>query len=577
MSIEIKVPDIGDFEEVEIVDVLVSVGDTIQQEDPLISLETDKAVMDVPAEKAGKITEILVKEGDKVSQGDVILLIESEAGSSADNSAESQPRGEGEEKSSDEQDESKAGASAPEKPKPSSSESKDKGDSAEKNNVNAQTQTISVPDIGDFTDVPIVDILVKEGDSVSEEDPLISLETDKAVMDVPCPASGVISKILVSVDDKVSQGDAIIELKSAESSSQSQGTPQADSTEAAQAAESTQATGATEPAEEKPKATENKHKASASAAAATKPSRSSENAKAHAGPATRKMARKLGVDLGKVSGTGPHDRILKEDIEAFVKTALNNKTSNNASGFSLPPAKAVDFSKFGKTQRQELTKINRLTGENTHNSWLRIPHVTHHEKADITELEAFRKQENAALKEGGTKLTLLPFLVKAAVAALKAYPRVNSSLDPDGQTLILKQYFHISIAVDTAHGLMVPVIYDADKKSLSEIANEINELADKARNRKLTADSMQGGCFSLSSLGHIGGTGFTPIVNEPEVAIMGITRSELEPKYRDGNFEPRLMLPLSLSYDHRVIDGVLAAKFSAYFASRLEDIRRLLV
>lgn len=455
-------------------------------------------------------------------------------------------------------------------------------------------KTITLPNIGDIESAEVIEIMVSPGDRLEKESSIIALETDKAAMDIPSPDAGVVAEVLVKVGDNLAEGDPVITLEITEDSAgdDSQEAPQTETqndgsdstpaesdssidagTEDADRAEDTQNSSEPQSAEQTSSEPSTQAATNSGDSPDQKKYQEATTGLIHAGPAVRKMARKLGADLSQVKGSGPRGRIVKEDVETFVKRSLNQPSG----GLSLAPAPEVDFAEFGPIETIELTKIQKLTGQYTHNAWLRIPHVTQFDSADITELEDFRKQEKEHLAKRGIKLTLLPFLVKAAVSALKAYPRVNSSLTGDGAHLIQKRYFHISIAVDTPHGLVVPVIRDADQKSLSDIASDIVDLAERAQQRKLAGHEMKGGCFTLTSLGHIGGTGFTPIINEPEVAIMGISRAATEAKYNGKEFEPRLVLPLSLSYDHRVIDGVLAAEFTRHFAQVLEDSRRLLI
>ena len=428
--------------------------------------------------------------------------------------------------------------------------------------------TLTVPDIGDFTDVEIIEVLVKAGDTVAVEDPLITLETDKATMDVPASDAGTVAKMLVNVGDRVNEGDPIAKIDA-----------QAAATPAAQA--ESQPAPAPEPAKPAPQpepkpapaptpATPKQHRPSPTA----RIDEASFNA-AHASPSVRRFARELGVDLGMVTGSGRKGRILKEDVKGFVKHALT--ASHGTGGLYVAPMPEINFSDFGEVETQPLTKINKLTGQFLHRNWVTVPHVTQFDEANITELEKFRKSMAPEYKEQGIRLTLLAFLMKAVVSAMKRFPRFNSSLDATGENLIVKKYFHIGIAVDTPDGLVVPVIRDVDRKSLVDIARELGEVSTKARERKLTPADMQGGCMSISSLGGIGGTAFTPIVNAPEVAILGVSRSVMKPVWNGTDFEPQLILPLSLSYDHRVIDGADGARFTNYLASVLSDTRRLLL
>jgi pyruvate dehydrogenase E2 component (dihydrolipoamide acetyltransferase) len=538
-SNDIKVPDIGDFKDVPVIEIFVKVGDTVKAEDPLVSLESDKATMDVPAPRGGKVKSIGVKVGDKVSEGSVIMVFEG-AGAAA------------------------AAAAPVEAAKPSVS--------APPSAVSAPAGVadVRVPDIGDFKDVPVIEIFVKVGDTVKAEDPLVSLESDKATMDVPAPLSGVVKAIKVDVGDKVSEGSVILSLATGDATA----APPA----AAAAAAATGAGAAAAPASSAPVATATGAGAGAVDEAGF--------ALAYAGPAVRKLARELGVDLGKVKGTGEHGRIVRSDVETFAKGGGAASAAKSASppvgatgagvgGIDLLPWPKVDFAKFGPVERKEMSRIKKISGANLHRNWVVIPHVTTHDEADITELEPFRVQMNKELEKSGVKLSMLPFMMKAAVAALKKFPEFNASLD--GDALVLKNYWHIGFAADTPNGLMVPVIRDVDKKTVPDIAKEMGELAKLARDGKLKPDQMQGGTFTISSLGGIGGIYFTPIINAPEVSIMGVCKSYWKQVSSDGKqYQSRLILPLSLSWDHRVIDGAAAARFNVHFANVLADLRRVL-
>jgi pyruvate dehydrogenase E2 component (dihydrolipoamide acetyltransferase) len=442
---------------------------------------------------------------------------------------------------------------------------------------------VKVPDIGDFKEVEIIDVLVKPGDSVKPEDPLITLESDKASIDIPSPGAGVIKALKVKKGDRVSEGDPIADME-ADGSSAAEAPPRAGKEKPAPdsgaqpEAKEEPAARPQAPKPEKPKAAE----APAPQAARPAGPRPSPTAafvseegfrKAHASPAVRRFARELGVDLGAVDGSGPKGRIVKEDVQGYVKRAL----AQGGGGLGVAPMPEIDFSQFGSIETHALTKINRLTGQNLHRNWVTIPHVTQFDEADITELESFRKTLSEEYRDKGIKITFLAFLMKAVVAALKEYPRVNSSLDATGENLILKGYYHIGVAVDTPDGLVVPVIRDVDRMSLVDIAGALQETSQKARDRKLKPGDMQGGCFTISSLGGIGGAYFTPIVNAPEVAILGVSRAKMQPVWNGKEFTPRMILPIALSYDHRVIDGALGARFTAFLSSRLSDMRRMLL
>jgi pyruvate dehydrogenase E2 component (dihydrolipoamide acetyltransferase) len=439
---------------------------------------------------------------------------------------------------------------------------------------------VIVPDIGDFKDVPIIEILVKAGDAVKAEDSLVTLESDKATMEVPAPFAGIVKELKIKVGDKVSQGTAIMTVEAADGAPAA--AKPAASPQAASAPASAPAPAAAAPAT---RAVASATPAAAPAASGAGPAAALTSvdevgfAHAHASPSVRRFARELGVDLGKVKGSGPKSRILKEDIQAHVKSALAQPAAatGGGPGLSVLPMPVVDFAKFGPIEAKPRSRIKKISGANLHRNWVSIPHVTQNDEADVTELEAFRKQLSEEYQKQGVRVTMLAFLIKASVAALKQYPQFNSSLSADGESLVLKQYYHIGVAVDTPNGLVVPVIRDSDKKGVVQLAKELGEVSAKARDGKLSPTDMQGGCFSISSLGGIGGSNFTPIINAPEVAILGVSRSVMKPVWKDGAFVPRLMLPLSLSYDHRVIDGAEGARFITYLNGVLSDIRRVLL
>ncbi|HGM3145514.1 TPA: dihydrolipoyllysine-residue acetyltransferase [Neisseria gonorrhoeae] len=515
--VEIKVPDIGGHESVDIIAVEVKAGDTIAVDDTLITLETDKATMDVPADAAGVVKEVKVKVGDKISEGGVILTVETGAAA-----AEAAPA-----------------AAAEAQPAPAA--------------AGGATVQVAVPDIGGHTDVDVIAVEIKVGDTVAEDDTLITLETDKATMDVPCTAAGVVKAVSLKVGDKVSEGSAIIEVETAGSAAAA---PAPAAQAAAPAAVPTSASPAAAKIDE------------------------AAFAKAHAGPSARKLARELGVDLGQVKGSGLKGRIMGDDIKAFVKSVMQGGAAKPAAagaslggGLDLLPWPKVDFSKFGNVEVKELSRIKKISGQNLSRNWVVIPHVTVHEEADMTELEEFRKQLNKEWEREGVKLSPLAFIIKASVSALKAFPEFNASLD--GDNLVLKNYFNIGFAADTPNGLVVPVIKDVDQKGLKQISQELTELSKKAREGKLKPQEMQGACFTISSLGGIGGTGFTPIVNAPEVAILGVCKSQIKPVWNGKEFASRLMCPLSLSFDHRVIDGAAGMRFTVFLANLLKDFRRI--
>lgn len=527
--VEIFVPDIGG-DEVNVTDILVNVGDNVAVEQSIINVEGDKASMEVPAPQAGVVKEILIKAGDKVKTGSLIMKFEV------------------------------AGASSVAQPQVASSAPASVA-------TTSAVQDVNVPDIGG-DEVNVTEIMVKVGDTVAEEQSLITVEGDKASMEVPAPFAGVVKEIIVKAGDKVKTGSLIMKFEvvgaapapKGEAASQPSPTPQV----AAPVSSATQA----------PASQENVT-ASATFAYAT--------------PVVRRLAREFGVNLDKVKGTGRKGRILKEDVQAYVKAAIKAvesgtvapaaSTGASGAGLGLLPWPKVDFSKFGETEEVELGRIQKISGANLHRNWVMIPHVTQWDKADITDLEAFRKEQNvlAEKQKLDVKITPLVFIMKAAAKALEAYPRFNSSLSEDGQRLTLKKYVNIGVAVDTPNGLVVPVFKDVNKKGIIELSRELAEISKKARAGKLTASDMQGGCFTISSLGGIGGTHFTPIVNAPEVAILGVSKSEMTPVWNGKDFTPRLMLPLSLSYDHRVIDGADGARFITFINGVLSDLRRLVM
>jgi pyruvate dehydrogenase E2 component (dihydrolipoamide acetyltransferase) len=538
---EVVVPDIGDFKDVEVIEVLVKPGDAVSPEQSLVTLESDKATMEIPSPSAGVVRELRIKVGDKVSQGTPILVLE--AGAAATAAARSP---------------APAASPPPAVPAPAVPAPPAAG---------GATRRVDVPDIGDFKDVDVIEILVKPGDRVAAEQSLISLESDKATMEVPSPAAGVVKELLLKVGDKVSQGAPILVLDEADGAPAAVAAPAVAPARQAPPPDMTRSVEMPVPARTPPVPAE----VSGSGPATLRP---------HASPSVRKFARELGVDLARVSGSGPKGRILVTDVQAFVKGALARgpaaaPAATAAGGLSVLPWPQVDFAKFGPIEAQPLSRIKRISGANLHRNWVMIPHVTNNEVADITELEALRVQLNKENEKSGIKLTMLAFLVKACVAALKKHPEFNSSLD--GENLVLKRYYHIGFAADTPNGLVVPVIKDADRKGIMEVAKETGDLARQAREGKLKPADMQGGTFSISSLGGIGGTSFTPIINAPEVAILGVSRSSQQPVWDGKEFVPRLMLPLSLSYDHRVIDGALAARFNAYLAQLLADFRRAML
>ena len=558
MSIkEIIVPNIGDFDTVEVTEILVQEGDVIQAEDSLVTVESDKASMEIPSSDSGKVVKIKVTLGDNISEGSALVMLETDADSSETAATEEAP----EQEATPEPEPKEEATPAKEEPQQAPAKAADTGGTT-------SIMEILVPDIGDFDTVEVTEILVAEGDVIEKEDSLITVESDKASMEIPSSESGKIISIKTAIGDNISEGSIVVMMEVTSGSA------------AAPAEDSKPHEPVTGTHEQMAPAKSAPAKASAGKASNDKPSPTANIdekrfSKAYASPSMRKFARELGVDLGKVEGSGRKGRINKEDIKAYVKKALTTKSSGNSLG--VKPMPEIDFSVFGKVETQPLSKINKLTGEFLHRNWVTIPHVTQFDEADITKMEAFRKQMGKEMEKEGVKITPLAFIIHAVVSALKAYPRFNSSLDASGENLIVKQYYNIGVAVDTPNGLVVPVIKDADQKSLVEISQEIRELAGKARDKNLRPSDMQGGNFSISSLGGIGGTKFTPIVNAPEVAILGVSRSKMEPQWDGNEFQPRLMLPLSLSYDHRVIDGAEAARFTTHLSKMLSDIRRMMV
>ena len=549
----ICVPDVGSSDPVDVIEISVKVGDTIAAEDTIIVLESDKATVEVPAPQAGKITTISVKVGDRVKEGDDLMEVEADGESENASSAESDAT---RDESSTTENKTEPESTPPETDAPDTPKAQGSGGS----------ETVTVPDLGDIDSAEIIEVNVAVGDSLEAEQVIVVLESDKASLEIPAPSAGKVESVAVKVGDKVGTGDTLLTM------AVSGGQPTAD--QQGEADEKPEEP-VTAPASQQAQTAQTQKPAPAAssspAADSGAPSKS-----VHAGPAVRKLAREMGVDLAQVHGSGPKERILKEDVHAWVKQRLEGAPAASGGGpaVALPE---IDFSQFGEVERQELNKLRKVSAQNLTRSWLTIPHVTQHDNADITDLEAFRKQQNKALEKEGVKLTMLAFLVSACARALKEFPRFNSSLENSGEALIQKHYINIGIAVDTPNGLVVPVIKDADRKGLKAIALEMGELAEKARNRKLTPADMKGGTFSISSLGGIGGTAFTPIVNWPEVAILGVSRSDLQPVWDGEQFQPRLMLPLSLSYDHRVIDGADAARFTTYLSQLLTDMRRALL
>jgi pyruvate dehydrogenase E2 component (dihydrolipoamide acetyltransferase) len=527
---QVLVPDIGDFKDVEVIEVLVKPGDAVTKEQSLVTLESDKATMEIPSPSAGVVKEIKIKMGDKVSKGSPILELEAK-----DDAPKPQPRPEPKTQA---KQETKPAASA------------------------GAATTIPVPDIGDFKEVEVIEVLVKPGDAVTKEQSLITLESDKATMEIPAPTAGVVKELKIKVGDKVSKGAPILVLAASSGS-----LPAASPAPAASPSPQKQLTASPAPAP-RPVPREPQEET---------------GEKPHASPSVRKFARELGVELSKVQGSGPKGRILHSDVQAFVKGALSRaptQVTARAGGqlpFNLPPWPEVDFAKFGPVESRPLSRIQKISGPYLHRNWISIPHVTQFDEADITDLEAFRKAQTTETEKKGFKLTMLAFMIKACVTALRQFPAFNSSLDKSGENIVIKKYYHVGVAVDTPGGLVVPVVRDADRKGVFDLAHELADISKLARDGKLKPGDMQGGTFSISSLGGIGGTAFTPIINAPEVAILGVSRGAMRPVWNGKEFAPRLMLPLALSYDHRVIDGATAARFSTFLVSVLSDIRKLIL
>ncbi|MDM0081033.1 dihydrolipoyllysine-residue acetyltransferase [Variovorax sp. J31P179] len=550
-TVEIKVPDIGDFDEVAVIEVLVKVGDTVKAEQSLITVESDKASMEIPSSQAGVVKELKVEVGSKVKEGSVVLVLEGEGAAAP-----------------------AASAPAAAAPAPAAAAAPAPAAAAPAPAAAAGPIDIKVPDIGDFKDVAVIEVLVKPGDTIKAEQSLITVESDKASMEIPSSAAGVLKELKVKVGDTVNIGDLIAVIEGTAGAA----APAAAAPAPAQAAAAAAPASASAPA---PAAS-----APAAAPPAHDPTVAPSGKMPHASPSVRKFARELGVPLEEVKGSGPKGRITQEDVQSFTRSVMSGAASTKAAGAKAPaggggealgliPWPKVDFTKFGTVERKDLSRIKKLSGANLHRNWVMIPHVTNNDEADITELEAFRVATNKENEKSGVKVTMLAFVIKAMVSALKKFPDFNTSLD--GDQLVYKQYYNIGFAADTPNGLVVPVLKDADKKGVLQISQEMGDLAKKARDGKLGSADMQGGCISISSLGGIGGTHFTPIINAPEVAILGLSKGQMKPVWDGKQFVPRLTLPLSLSYDHRVIDGAAAARFNAYLGQVLADFRRVLL
>jgi pyruvate dehydrogenase E2 component (dihydrolipoamide acetyltransferase) len=566
---DVTVPDIGDYQNVPVIEVLVKDGQRVDKDAALITLESEKATMEVPAPTAGVVRGIKVKVGDKVSQGDVIMALESEGPAEAPAKAaqtSNSPVGEASAptgKASTDQ----VGAKAPPTANPQGS-AKPSAPGTERA-TSAGSMEIAVPDIGDYENIPVIEVLVKDGDQVEKDAPLIVLESEKATMEVPAPAAGTVRGLKVKAGAKVSKGTPIATLELAAGA-----TPD-------KVPDKPKPPLDIGPRDEMKPPPKSAAPDSRAAAAGVPPWVGQAKGEIpHASPSVRKLAREFGVDLGKVQGSGPKGRIVVEDVQNFTKQALSGAApAAAAGGAGIPAMPPVDFAQWGEIETKPLARIRKISAQYLHRAWLNVPHVTQHDEADITELEAFRKAQSEELsgKEGGVKLTLLPFVMKAVSVVLKQYPEFNASLAPDGASLILKKYCHIGFAADTENGLVVPVVKDVWSKGMVQLAHDCAELAKKARDGKLKPDEMKGGCFSISSLGGIGGGYFTPIVNAPEVAILGVSRAQTRPVWNGKEFAPRLLCPLSLSYDHRVIDGAAAARFVVALGRQLADLRRALL
>ncbi len=546
-SQEIKVPDIGSSGKASVIEISVKPGDTIAAEQSLITLESDKASMEIPSPAAGVVESLSVKVGDEVGTGDLILVLKG--------AAQAKP---------------KQAASAPAAEKSQPKERLE--ETAAEQPAGESTEEIRIPDIGSSGTANVIEVMVKAGDKVEADQSLITLESDKASMEIPAPKAGTVESVSIKVGDEAKTGDLILTLKVAGAAAPAKAAAKADDRAPAAAPQQSVAP--------------NKQgvpEAKASAAPAPAATPSADGKKIHAGPAVRMLAREFGVELSQVNGSGPKGRILKEDVQSYVKAMMQQAKNAPAAaagatgGAGIPPIPTVDFSKFGEVEEVAMTRLMQVGAANLHRSWLNVPHVTQFDQADITELEAFRVAQKAVAEKAGVKLTVLPLLLKACAHLLKELPDFNSSLAPSGKALIRKKYVHLGFAVDTPDGLLVPVIRNVDQKSLLQLAAEAAELAEKARTKKLSPDAMQGACFTISSLGHIGGTGFTPIVNAPEVAILGVSKATMQPVWDGKAFQPKLMLPLSLSYDHRVINGAAAARFTKRLGELLADIRTMLL
>ena len=584
--VDIQVPDIGDFDEVGVIELLVKPGDTVKAEQSLLTVESDKASMEIPSSHAGTVKEVKVALGDKIKQGTVIVVLEvadaaaASAGASASTGSEQNtapaPAAPAQAATKTEA----STAAVPATPAPATA-------AAAAAAAPSGPVEVRVPDIGDFKDVAVIEMLVKVGDTVKLEQSLFTVESDKASMEIPSPVAGVIKELKIKIGDTVNIGDLMAIMEGSAAAAPASAAAAAPAPSASASAQGSSPAPA-------PAAQAAASPAAAPAAAAVEvPAHQPGTLVAglpHASPSVRKFARELGVPIEEVKGSGPKGRITQDDVQAFTKQVMSGSVQTKAQAAKAPAAAAgggtgvgldllpwpkVDFAKFGAIERKDLSRIKKISGANLHRNWVMIPHVTNNDEADITELEAFRVSTNKENEKSGVKVTMLAFVIKAVVAALKKFPDFNASLD--GDALVYKQYFNVGFAADTPNGLVVPVLKDADKKGIIQISTEMGDLAKKARDGKLGSADMQGGCMSISSLGGIGGTHFTPIINAPEVAILGLSKGQMKPVWDGKQFVPRLVLPLSLSYDHRVIDGASAARFNAYLGQVLADYRRILL
>lgn len=593
MSIEqVRIPDIGDASEVEIIELCVSAGDSVEVDDALIVIESDKASMEVPSPVAGKVIGLKVAVGDQCSEGDVIAEVEL-ADAEADSGKDDGKAGaaQADEEAQDDEDaaaakrESDAGDDSGTDDDDTETDGSDTGDADDSNagdsnagDQEGETRTVDVkvPDVGDAGEVVVVEVMVAVGDQVEVDDGLIALESDKATMEVPAPVAGKVVAVEVAEGDEIGEGTLVarIETRSAGGGKAAKKKPASTSEQAVDKNGKQKSSQAA-----KDDSTQQERQAPAAQQSAAAESSSGAGANVYAGPAVRMLARELGVQLQQVDGSGSKGRILKEDVHAFVKKRMQGAEAGTGAtaGAGIPPIPEVDFSRFGEIDSQPISRIMRAGANNLQRSWLNVPHVTQHDEADLTDLEAFRKHLKPEAERAGVKVTPLPLIMKAVQAALAEFPRFNGSFAADGEHYVFKRYFHIGFAVDTPEGLLVPVVRDVDRKGVFELAAEIADLSERARNMKLKPDEMRGGCISISSLGNIGGTGFTPIVNAPEVAILGVSRLTRKPVWDGEQFVPRDMLPLSLSYDHRAINGAEAGRFMVWLCQALTDMRRLLL